>query len=100
MKKLKETNLIAHDKLKQMPFFTSILINKWASIFDEEWKEYITQKGFKSELGFVSFLVNNGRKKSQAINIIESNIYDSIIEDKNNLILKYTAEYNNNSKAQ
>ncbi len=99
VKKLKETNLIAHDKLKQMPFFTSILINKWASIFDEEWKEYITQKGFKSELGFVSFLVNNGRKKSQAINIIESNIYDSIIEDKNNLILKYTAEYNNNSKS-
>ncbi|GFP33314.1 hypothetical protein HKBW3S42_01648, partial [Candidatus Hakubella thermalkaliphila] len=25
---LKETNLTAHDKLRQMPFFTSVLINK------------------------------------------------------------------------
>jgi hypothetical protein len=35
---------MAHDKLRQMPFPTSVLINKWASIFAEEWKEYMAQK--------------------------------------------------------
>jgi len=36
VKILKETNLTAHDKLRQMPFFTSVLINKWADLFKEE----------------------------------------------------------------
>ena len=99
IKNLKETNLIAHDKLRQMPFFTSILINKWASIFEEEWKEYMEQKGFKSEEGFVSFLVKKGRKKTQAVNMIESNIYDSIIEDKKNLMVNYISDYNKSIKS-
>jgi len=94
VKNLKETNLIAHDKLRQMPFFTSILINKWASIFEEEWKEYMEQKGFKSEEGFVMSLIKKGRKKAQAINMIESNIYDSILEDKKNMIVNYISDYN------
>ncbi len=99
IKSLKETNLIAHDKLRQMPFFTSILINKWASIFEEEWKEYMEQRGFKSEEGLVSFLVKKGRKRAQALNMIESNIYDSIIEDKKNLMISYIADYNKNLKS-
>ncbi|MCE5330227.1 HNH endonuclease, partial [bacterium] len=98
IKLLKETNLVAHDKLRQMPFFTSVLINKWASIFAEEWKEYMSQKGPKSESGFVLFLTGKGKKKSAAINMIESNIYDSIIEDKKNLILKYIEEYSSTNK--
>jgi len=98
IKLLKETNLVAHDKLRQMPFFTSVLINKWASIFVEEWKEYMTKKGTKSESGFVSFLINKGKKKSAAINMIESNIYDSIIEDKKNLIIKYIEEYSSTNR--
>jgi hypothetical protein len=99
VKSLKETNLIAHDKLRQMPFFTSVLINKWANIFEEEWKEYLGQKGFKSEEGFVSFLVKKGRKRAQAVNMIESNIYDSIMEDKKNLMVRYIADYNRNIKS-
>ncbi|MCL5070197.1 MAG: hypothetical protein M1308_04785 [Actinobacteria bacterium] len=98
IKLLKETNLVAHDKLRQMPFFTSVLINKWASIFVEEWKEYMAKKGPKSESGFVSFLINKGKKKSAAINMIESNIYDSIIEDKKNLIIKYIEEYSSTNR--
>jgi hypothetical protein len=57
---------VAHDKLRQMPFFISVLINKWASIFEEEWKEYIELGGNKSESGFVLYLVSRGRKKSKA----------------------------------
>ncbi|MDD5659161.1 MAG: HNH endonuclease [Actinomycetota bacterium] len=95
---LKETNLIAHDKLRQMPFFTSVLISKWANIFAEEWKGYMAGKGPKSESGFVSFLTGKGKKKSTAINMIESNIYDSIIEDKKNSITKYIEEFSPTNK--
>lgn len=98
IKLLKETNLVAHDKLRQMPFFTSVLINKWASIFAEEWKEYMSQKGSKSEYGFVAFLISKGKKKLSAINMIESNIYDSIIEDKKNSIIKYVEEFSSTNK--
>jgi hypothetical protein len=93
VKVLKETNLVAHDKLRQMPFFTSVLINKWASIFTEEWKDYMEQKGDKSEAGFVSFLVSRGKKKPEAIHMLESNIYDSILEDSQNHLKKYIEEY-------
>ena len=89
---MKETNLVAHDKLRQMPFFTSVLINKWASIFAEEWKEYMEHRGEKSEEGFVSFLVSRGKKKPEAVHMLESNIYDSILEDTK-IQLKYVEEY-------
>ena len=69
------------------------------SSFEEEWKEYLGQKGFKSEEGFVSFLVKKGRKRAQAVNMIESNIYDSIMEDKKNLMVRYIADYNRNIKS-
>ncbi|MDZ7837565.1 MAG: hypothetical protein U5N58_06230 [Actinomycetota bacterium] len=59
---LKETNLIAHDRLRQMPFFSSVLINKWADLFAEEWRQYLDTPGSKSEANFVSFLVKRVRK--------------------------------------
>jgi len=98
IKSLKETNLAAHDKLRQMPFFTSILINKWAGIFAGEWKEYMSQKGSKSESGFITFLIGKGKKRPSAINMIESNIYDSIIEDRNNSIIRYVEESSSSNK--
>lgn len=98
IKVLKETNLVAHDKLRQMPFFTSVLINKWASIFAEEWKDYMEQKGDKSEAGFVSSLVSRGKKKPEAIHMLESNIYDSILEDNENHLKKYIEEYGTEEK--
>ena len=98
VKVLKETNLVAHDKLRQMPFFTSVLISKWASIFAEEWKDYMEQKGGKSEAGFVSFLVGRGKKKPEAIHMLESNIYDSILEDSQNRLKKYIEEYSGDEK--
>lgn len=98
IKILKETNLTAHDKLRQMPFFTSVLINKWADLFREEWEEYLETKGEKSEVSFVTFLVEKGKSKADALNMIRSNIYDSILDDKNNLISEYIAERNRTRK--
>ena len=99
IKVLKETNLVAHDKLRQMPFFTSVLINKWASIFTEEWKEYIELPGDRTEAGFVAFLVAKGKKKTEAVHMIQSNIYNSILEDPNNRIRSYLAEYGSEAKS-
>lgn len=91
---LKETNLTAHDKLRQMPFYTSILINKWADIFKEEWEEYNESIDNKSEKGFITFLNNRGKSNAESKKMIESNIYDSIIEDQTNNIAEYLAEKN------
>ncbi len=95
---LKETNLTAHDKLRQMQFFTSVLISKWADLFKEEWGEYLETKGIKSEKGFVEFLERKGKKKSEALNMTCSNIYDSILDDKENKIVDYIAERNRTRK--
>ena len=98
LKVLKETNLTAHDKLRQMPFFTSVLINKWADLFKEEWQEYVETSGEKSEKGFVIFLVEKGKSKAEALNMIRSNIYDSILDDSENRITEYIAERNRTRK--
>ncbi len=98
VKVLKETNLIAHDKLRQMPFFTSVLIKKWSSIFYEEWNQYIEQPGNKSESDFVNFLISKGKKKNDAINMLESNIYETILEDNNNKIKKFIEDYSTDNK--
>jgi len=95
---LKETNLIAHDKLRQMPFFTSVLLRKWASIFSEEWQDYMDGQGEKSEAGFVLFLISRGRRKNEALNMIESNIYESILEDDKNKIKPYLEFYQDDFK--
>ena len=95
---LKETNLAAHDKLRQMQFFTSVLISKWADLFKEEWGEYLETKGIKSEKGFVEFLERKGKRKSEALNMIQSNIYDSVLDDKDNKIVDYIAERNRTRK--
>ncbi len=98
LKVLKETNLTAHDKLRQMPFFTSVLINKWADLYKEEWQEYMGTRGEKSEAGFVTFLMEKGKSKAEALNMIRSNIYSSILDDKYNLISEYIAERNRTRK--
>ena len=91
---LKETNLAAHDKFRQMPFFTSVLISKWADIFKVEWEEYLQTEGEKSEAGFVEFLVHKGKKKIDALNMIRSSLYNSILDDAENKAVQYVEERN------
>jgi hypothetical protein len=97
-KTLKETNLAAHDKLRQMNFFTSVLISKWADIFKDEWEEFLEIKGVKSEKEFVNFLVGKGKKKADATNMLKSNIIDSVLEDSENNIVEYITERNRTRK--
>ena len=41
VRRLKETNLSAHDKLRQMPFYTSTLLEKYASMATEDWEAFL-----------------------------------------------------------
>ena len=42
VRRIKETNLSAHDKLRQMPFYTSTLLEKYAGMASEDWEEFLS----------------------------------------------------------
>ena len=53
------TNLDAHSKLRQVPFYTSTLLERLSVIYREYWEEFATKKPQTehSEANFVDFLV-------------------------------------------
>ena len=55
------TNLEAHSKLRQIPFYTSTLIDRLAVIYKEYWEEFAIQKPPEqhSEANFVNFLITD-----------------------------------------
>ncbi len=93
---LKETNLMAHYKLRQMPFYTSTLIRKYGNIFGEDWQEYAGDPGVKSEAGFVEFLMSKGKKRAEANRELRSAIYRDVLEstDPPNMLTPYIEEEN------
>ncbi|KFI36575.1 hypothetical protein HX99_03290 [Peptococcaceae bacterium SCADC1_2_3] len=53
---LMRTNLVAHDKLKQLRFYSSILADKMAQLYGVNWQQYIETADKKSEKGFCTFI--------------------------------------------
>jgi hypothetical protein len=53
------TNLEAHSKLRQVPFYTSTLLERLSVIYRELWEEFAIKKPASehSELNFVNFLI-------------------------------------------
>jgi hypothetical protein len=99
--RLKETNLTAHEKLRQMPFYTSTLIRKYNDIFRDDWEEYISQTGEKSEDGFVRYLIEfkNKKKADTQKQIKYALINDILFSDKpKNKITEFIAEENHTRK--
>ena len=45
VRRLKDTNLSAHDKLRQMPFYTSTLLEKYAAMAHEDWEAFLLEGG-------------------------------------------------------
>jgi hypothetical protein len=95
---LKDTNLIAHDKLRQMPFFTSTLIAKYSDIFKQEWEEYLERPGSKTESDFVAFLRIRGKSKTEAKKMLQMAIEQDVIEDPENRLSEFIAERNRTRK--
>jgi hypothetical protein len=52
------TNLEAHSKLKQIPFYTSTLLDRLSAIYKEMWEEFVAEKPADqhTEANFVRFL--------------------------------------------
>lgn len=95
---LKETNLIAHDKLRQMAFFTSTLIAKYSDIFHQEWEEYLERPGPKNESDFVGFLRLHGKPTGEAKKMLRMAVEANIIDDPENRLSDFIAERNRTRK--
>jgi hypothetical protein len=95
---LKDTNLIAHDKLRQMPFFTSTLIAKYSDIFKQEWEEYLERPGPKNEGDFAAFLRVRGKTTVEAKKMLQMAIEQDVIEAPENHLSEFIAERNRTRK--
>jgi len=94
-KSLKETNLEAHQSYRQMSFYSSELMKKYADICGEDWNEYAMLEGRKSEKGFVEFLVSVKKKSAaKAKSEVEQAIQWRILNDPANKLNDFTSEKN------
>lgn len=92
---LKETNLEAHRKYRQMSFYSHELMKKYADIFGQDWTEYmdVEGKGEKSEQGFFDFLVHAKKKtRAQATNEVSLAMYNEIVDNPTNKLSAYLTE--------
>ena len=95
VRKLKETNLTAHDKLRQMPFYTSTLLEKYADLAHEDWQAFLEIPGRKTEVAWADFMRSRADLTyAAAIKRIRSVIYRDILEHPGNKIRDYIAEEN------
>ena len=95
VRRLKETNLTAHDKLRQMPFYTSTLLEKYADLAHEDWEVFLETAGPKTEVAFIDFMRNRvGLTKAAAVKRVRSVIYRDILDHPDNKLREYVAEEN------
>lgn len=95
VRRLKETNLSAHDKLRQMPFYTSTLLEKYAAMASEDWEAFLLTPGPKSEAAFAEFMrARYDLTKAEALKRIRSMIYRDIIEHPDNELRDFISEEN------
>ena len=95
VRRLKETNLSAHDKLRQMPFYTSTLLEKYAGMAAEDWEAFLLGSGPKTEAAFVDFMrAKSDLTKAEARKRVRSLIYRDILDHPGNLLREYITEEN------
>jgi hypothetical protein len=87
------TNLEAHSKLRQVPFYTSTLIERLSVIYKEFWEEFAVQKPPEqhSEENFINFLVIDKKfKRAEANDIFRAAIKDNAISQS--VLSRFIAE--------
>lgn len=95
VRRIKETNLSAHDKLRQMPFYTSTLLEKYAGMASEDWEEFLLSSGAKTEYAFVDFMrAKSDLTKAEARKRVRSLIFKDILDHPDNKLREYIAEEN------
>lgn len=94
-RRLKETNLSAHDKLRQMPFYTSTLLEKYAGMASEDWEAFLLSGGPKTEAAFVDFIrTKSDLTAAEARKRVRSLIYRDILDHPDNQLREYITEEN------
>lgn len=97
--KLMKTNLVAHDKLKQLRFYSSILADKLSQIYGVNWQKYIETADRKSEKGFCNFIKYSETSTDEnPIKQIEAFIVESILKHDDNTFHPYIAPENKTGK--
>jgi hypothetical protein len=94
-----KTNLVAHDKLKQLRFYSSILADKLAQIYGVNWQKYIETADKKTEKGFCSFVKYSETSTDEnPVKQIEAFIVESILKHDDNKMLPFIAPENKTGK--
>lgn len=97
--KLMKTNLVAHDKLKQLRFYSSILADKLSQIYGVNWQKYIETADRKSEKGFCNFIKYSETSTDEnPTKQIEAFIVESILKHDDNKFHPYIAPENKTGK--
>lgn len=76
------TNLDAHSKLKQVPFYTSTLLDRLSVIYKELWDDFVVKKdpSNHTEANFIQFLViEKANARSEAVDLLRSAIKESAL---------------------
>ena len=99
IRRLKETNLSAHDRLRQMPFYTSTLLEKYADMASEDWESFLLSSGPKTEAAFMDFMrAKANLTGAEAGRRVRSLIYRDIIEHPQNRFRDFIEEENRGRK--
>ena len=99
-KSLNQTNISAHDKFAQTRFFSSVMVAKLGSQFGKQFDEYknVEDGNKKTEAGFVKFVRLNEQLTNADINKrFVSFIYDSILDETTNKIVRLISKANRSS---
>lgn len=76
------TNLEAHSKLRQVPFYTSTLLERLSTIQKEMWEEFSSTKPSSehSEENFIRYLIHEKKfEKSKASNILFAALKENVL---------------------
>ncbi|MCL4272504.1 MAG: hypothetical protein KJZ77_01425 [Anaerolineales bacterium] len=87
------TNLEAHSKLRQVPFYTSTLLERLSVIYRELWEEFATKKPASqhSEANFVSFLINEKKfARAKANDVFRAAVKDNALSQS--FLIPFIAE--------
>ncbi len=96
---LMRTNLVAHDKLKQLRFYSSILADKMAQLYGVNWQRYVETATNKSEKGFCTFIkYAEDKPDEKPEKQIEAFLMTSILDDRDNLFSQFIAPANKTGK--
>jgi len=96
---LMRTNLVAHDKLKQLRFYSSILADKLAQLYGANWQKYIETTDKKSEKGFCHFIkYAEDKSDEKPEKQIEAFLVTSILNQEENRFNQFIAPANKTGK--